>query len=344
MRKRIWILTVAAAVRAQDWSALEAVAREELRATQAPGAAVGVVKGERVVLLKGFGAASLETGGEVTPEMLFRLGSTTKMFTAAAVVTLAEEGKLHMDRPIGEYVARLHPKLSRVTAHQLLTHTAGITDEAPWYGPHDDTALASGIRAWDDGKFFSEPGKVYAYSNPGYWAAGFLVEQVSGKPFADFVRERLLEPLGMTSSTFRPTMAMTYPLAQGHEGGKVVRPAADNASGWPAGSLFSSTRDLAQFCIAFLNGGRGPLTPSVIAQLSTGYVEVPKSSDRYGYGLRVGTHRGLRLVWHNGNRRGYGSSIRMAPEQRVAVILLVNRSGGNLPKTSDLALELATGH
>jgi CubicO group peptidase (beta-lactamase class C family) len=268
--------------------------------------------------------------------MLFRLGSTTKMFTAATLLTLADEGKLRLDRPIGEYIAGLHPRLARVTAHQLLTHTAGIADEAPMYGPQDETALEVGIRAWQSDKFFTEPGKVYSYSNPGYWVAGLLAEKLAGKPFADAVAERILEPLGMRTSTFRPTLAMTWPLAQGHEGGKVVRPAANNASGWPAGSLFSSAHDLSLWCIALLSGPRG-------TALVRNTVEVPGGDVRYGYGLRMRQHRGVRLWEHNGNRRGYGSSIRMAPDHQVAVIVLVNTSGGNLPRTSEKALELLAG-
>ncbi len=340
IRRAILFLCVTLAAPAQDWSSLEAVAREELRATQTPGGAVAVVQGEQVVFARGFGVASVETGAEVTPDMLFRLGSTTKMFTAAALALLAGEGKLRLDRPIGQYVQGLPPKLARVTAHQLLTHSAGLSDEAPMYGSQDDSALAAGIRAWKDDKFFTDPGEVYSYSNPGYWVAGFLVEQLGGRPFADVMAERILQPLGMKTSTFRPTMAMTYPLAQGHEAGKVARPAANNASGWPAGSLFSSSRDLAQWCIALLHDGRGVLPPSVIARMTTGHVEVPGSDRRYGYGLRVGEHRGVRLWDHNGSRLGYGSSIRLAPDQKVAVIVLVNKTGGTLPRTSEKALEL----
>jgi CubicO group peptidase (beta-lactamase class C family) len=327
------LLLWCAAQAAQDWTTLESVVREELRATGTPGAALAVVKGEQVVFARGFGVASVETGAAVTPEMLFRLGSTTKMFTAATLLTLAEEGRLRMDRPIGGYISGLHPRLARVTAHQLLTHTAGLADEAPMYGPQDETALEAGIQVWKDDKFFTEPGKVYSYSNPGYWVAGLLAEKLAGRPFADVVAERILEPLGMKTSTFRPTLAMTYPLAQGHEKGAVVRPAANNASGWPAGSLFSSARDLSLWCANLLNGPRGP-------GLVRNTVEVPGGDVRYGYGLRVREHRGIRLWEHNGNRRGYGSSIRLAPDHKVAVVVLVNTTGGNLPRTSEKALEL----
>lgn len=201
------------------------------------------------------------------------------------------------------------------------------------YGPQDETALEIGIRAWQQDRFFTEPGKVYSYSNPGYWVAGLLAERLAGKPFADVVAEWILEPLGMKTSTFRPTLAMTYPLAQGHEKGTVVRPSANNASGWPAGSLFSSARELSLWCTDLLRGPRG-------GALVRNTVEVPGSDVRYGYGLRVRQHRGVRLWEHDGNRRGYGSSIRLAPDHQIAVIVLVNTTGGRLPRTSEKALEL----
>jgi CubicO group peptidase (beta-lactamase class C family) len=299
-----------------------------------------------VLFAKGFGVASVETQAPVTPEMLFRLGSTTKMFVGAALAGLAEEGKLRLDRPIGEYVQGLHPSISRLTAHQLMTHTAGLADETAWYGSHDDAALGEGIRAWTEKRFFTEPGRTYRYSNPGYWLAGYLVEVLSGRPFADAMAERLFRPLGMTSTTFRPTVAMTHPLAVGHEAAEgkesaVVRPMADNAATWPAGSMFSSVRDLSRFVLAFLNGGGPGLFPAVIARLSTPHVGVPGESARhYGYGLNVRERRGIRLLEHNGNRLGYGSSIRMAPDHRIGVIVAANRTGVSLPKSTEKAMEL----
>ncbi len=340
MPRLTWLVLLAAGpALAQDFTVLEKVAREELEATRTAGAAVAIVRGDQVVFSKGLGAASVETGAPVTPDMLFRLGSTTKMFTAAAVVSLAEDGKLKLDAPVGEYLPGLAPRVARLTAHQLLTHTAGLWDEAVMFGPHDEQALGTGIRTWTDGRLFTEPGRIYSYSNPGYWVAGFLAEQAAGKPYADVVRERLFEPLGMKRSTFRPTMAMTWPLAQGHDAGRaVIRPAADNASGWPAGSMFSSVEDLSRWVMAFLN--RRVLPASLYDKMATGHVAVPGSDRRYGYGLGLETRRGVRLVEHGGSRAGYGSWIGMAPEHKVGVIVLINKSGGTLPRTVQKALEL----
>jgi len=334
---------------APDFSALEKVALDELKQTNTPGAAVAIVSGDRVIFAKGFGTSNIETGAPVLPEMLFRIGSTTKMFTAAALLTLVEEGKLKLDEPVGKYVKGLHPKVAQVTAHQLLTHTAGIKDDAVMLGLHDDQALGENVRSWKEDFCFTEPGKIFSYSNPGYWLAGFVLEEVTGKPYADQMAERLFKPLGMKSTTLRPTMAMTFPLSQGHEATgqaqpTVVRPMADNVGNWPAGSIFTNVYDLAQFTIALMNEGKGDgkqvLPPSLVTKLSTPYANVPGSESKYAYGLMIDRQRGVRLVQHNGSRSGYGSIIRMAPEHRFAVIALTNRTGVSLGQTANKAMEL----
>jgi CubicO group peptidase (beta-lactamase class C family) len=332
-----------------DFGELEKVALAELAETNTPGAAVGVVSGDRLVFAKGFGVSNVETGAPVTPDMLFRLGSTTKMFTAAAVATLAEESKLKLDEPIGKYAKGLSPKIAGLTAHQLLSHTAGLKDDAQMYGRHDDEALGDTARALKDDFLFAAPGRIYSYSNPGYWLSGYLIEAVDGQPYADVLDERIFKPLGMQRTTLRPTMAMTWPLAQGHdvsgrEKPKVIRPMADNVGNWPAGSIFSSVNDLSRFVIAFMNGGqiegKQVLSPPLIKQLSSPQADQPGSEWKYGYGLAIGKNRGVRMVEHSGGRSGYGSLIRMAPDHRFAVIILVNRSGGSLNKTAEKAMEL----
>jgi CubicO group peptidase (beta-lactamase class C family) len=332
-----------------DFGKLERVILAELSETNTPGAAVGIVSGDRVIFARGFGVADVETGAPVTPDMLFRLGSTTKMFTAAALVKLVEDGKLRLDEPISRYAKGLSPAIGRLTSAQLLSHTAGLKDDAVMFGKHDDAELGETVRALKDDFLFAPPGRILSYSNPGYWLAGYVIEEVSGRAYADQMSESLFKPLGMQRTTLRPTMAMTFPLSQGHERSgkekpKVIRPFADNTGNWPAGSMFSSVNDLARFVIAFLNNGKlegkQVLSPSLIAELSKPHAEVPGSDGKYGFGLSVGTVRGVHLVQHGGSRSGFGSLIRMAPEQRFAVIILINRTGGSLNKTADKAMEL----
>jgi CubicO group peptidase (beta-lactamase class C family) len=328
---------------------LEKIALEELQETGTPGSAVAVVSGERVVFAKGFGESNINAHTPVKPEMLFRLGAPTKVFTAASLVMLAEEGKIRLDEPIGKYVKGLSPKLAQVTAHQLLTHTAGLKDESPTYGRHDETALADTVRSWKDDYCVSRPGQKFSHSNPGYWLAGFVIEQLTGKPFADQLKERLFDPLGMSNTTFRPTMAITFPFSEGHDAYgnaslKVVRPIADDAASWPSGSMFSSVLDLSRFAIAFMNGGkidgRQILEPSLIAKISTPYIDIPGTSRKYGYGLIISDYRGVHVLRHGGTRLGYGSLLLMALEHRFAVISLANRSGVVLTKTAEKAFEM----
>lgn len=346
------ILTAALSAASQtgDFKKLETVANAELAETNTPGAAVAIVRDERVVFARGFGAANVETGEPVTTEMLFRIGSMTKTFTALALLSLAEEGKLRLEEPVGNYVKGLNPKLAQITLHQLLTHTSGVRDEGRPYGAHDETALLNAVRGWKEDLFFTEPGRIFSYSNLNYALVGAAIEEAGGKPFADAMSERVFKPLGMSRSAFRPTEAMTYPLAQGHNARGnakpvVVRPYTDNVPNWAAGFMFASANDLARFAVAFLNegklDGKQPIAAKNIFKASRGAVEIPGlDGAKYGYGLRIGEIRGVRVLSHGGAIPGFGAQIIMSPAHRVAVIILANKSGARLDKTVETALEM----
>jgi CubicO group peptidase (beta-lactamase class C family) len=340
--RTLLLLFAAALLPAQDFAPLEQTAREEIARLNIPGAAVAIVRNGEVIFSKSFGVANVETGEPVRPAMLFRLGSTTKQLTAAAVVGLAVEGKLDLNAPLSKYITSLPPRLGTITANQLLSHTAGIRDEAPMFGSHDDNALGLGIRRWTDEWLFAPPGAIFSYSNPGYWMAGYLLEVLTGKPYADAMEERVFRPLGMSHTTLRPTVAMTYPLAQGHEiaGGKpaIIRPAADNAGSWPAGSIFSNVDDLARWVTTVLE--RKGIDPRVIDLMVTPHARYPGTDESYGYGISLLTVRGVRLWDHSGSRAGYGSQIRMAPDQKVGIIVQTNRTGANLPATVLKAMDI----
>ncbi len=339
-----------------DFAALDGVALAELKERGTPGAAMAVIKDGQMIYAKGYGVASIETGDPVTPEMLFRLGSTTKMLTAAALVTLVERGKIKLDEPLGNKINGLHPSLARITAHQLLSQSAGIRDFAATVVSNDDAALGQQVRAWRADVFFTEPGRIYSYASPGYWFAGFLAEELGGKPYADVMDELLFKPLGMRSTTLRPAVAMTYPLAMGHRvvgqgqgqgqgKAEVIRPAFNNVAMWPGGSVYSNVSELARFVIAMMDGGRlggkHVLSPLVVEKLPAPHVALPGAPDvHYGYGLLSYRERGVRVVSHGGASTGYGSTIQFVPEQRFAVIVLTNSSGETLPQTRDKAMEL----
>ncbi|HEY7700359.1 MAG TPA: serine hydrolase domain-containing protein, partial [Vicinamibacteria bacterium] len=241
-----------------DLPAIERALEAELRETHTPGAELVVVRGDEVLLSKGFGTANAETGERMTPEHLFRLGSTTKLFTALLLSTLVEQGRIDLDRSVGSTVKGLPDFVAKLSAHQLLSHTAGIKDEPADYGLHDESALAAFPRGWGEDYRLLAPGRAFSYSNPGFALAGLVAQETLGKPYADAMKELLLTPLGMERATFRPTEAMTRPLSQGHKispdgQAAVVRPYSDDSRQWPNGFLMASASEMGRFVRAFLN-------------------------------------------------------------------------------------------
>src|SRR5215207_7665799 len=240
-----------------DFSELDKLVPAELKEKNTPGAVITIVSGDQVVYQKAFGVANVETNAAMQPEMLFRLGSTTKMFTAAALLSLTERDKIKINEPIGNRVKGLSTRIAQVTPHYLLSNSAGVRDFAAPVISNDDAALGNMVRSWKDDIFFADQGVIYSYSSAGFWLSGFVVEELQGKPYADAMVEILFKPLGMERTTLRPFMAITYPFATGHaiEAGKpaVLRPLFNNVAMWPAGSIWSNSKDLSRWVIALLN-------------------------------------------------------------------------------------------
>jgi CubicO group peptidase (beta-lactamase class C family) len=346
------LLPAASIAKPPDFTELEKLVPEELKERNTPGAVIAIVSGDRVVYQRAFGLANIETGAPMQPEMLFRLGSTTKMFTAAALVALAEQNKINMNEPIGNRVKGLNPKIGALTPHQLLSNSAGIRDFAAPSISNDDPALGNMVRSWKDEIFFAGQGEIYSYSSAGFWLSGFVVEELQGKPYGDAMAELLFKPIGMERTTLRPLMAMTYPLASPHQSveGKptIVRPFFNNVAMWPAGSIFSNANDLSRWVIALLNEGRldgkQVLSPALIGQMFGHHIPVPGEKDSYyAYGLTVFKFKDVEFVGHGGFSRGYGSMIQMVPSRKFAVIVLTNRSGETMRKSLNKATEIALG-
>ncbi|MEO8025690.1 MAG: serine hydrolase domain-containing protein [Bryobacteraceae bacterium] len=339
---------------AVDRQTLEHLCTEELTRTAIPGIAVAVIEGGGVAFAKGFGVASIEAVAPVTADHLFRIGSTTKAFVATAVLRLAEQRKLNLDDPVGKYIHGLPPGIARATIEQALTHRAGLIEWGESFGPHDDEALARTIAAWTPETQFTNAGEIVSYTNLSYLLAGRVIEVVAAKPFADAMEELVFKPLGMERTTFRPTLAMTYPLAQGHvarEGNTVIvgRPAADHAGYWPGGSIFTSANEFVRFAVALLNKGvvRGKqsISADVIAKLTTRREPYPSATgtEYYGYGLATSLSSQTPILAHGGFRNGYTSEMLLAPERGIGVIVLGNRSGGDVGTLARRLFESALG-
>jgi CubicO group peptidase (beta-lactamase class C family) len=330
-----------------DLSELERIAAEEMRETHTPGAAMVVISGDRPVVVKGFGVANIETGAPVTADTLFRIDVLSKFVGAIILVSLAEEGKLDLKAPIGKYVSGLTPKLARVSAHDLLTQTAGIKeDHVEWA----ETASADSIaRSWTANNFFADPGTIYSYSNPGYIPVRVLIEAVAHKTFPELVSERLFSPLGMANSTANPWIAVTRPFTQSHRSSgqdepKLIRPFSAMSVGWPGSLMFSNATDVARFLIAFLNGGKSEgreiLSAGAMSKLSTPYVAYPPAAgEQEGYGIHFSKYGNHQILGTNTSWAGITGYMRMAPDSKFALLILAN-GGRALRKTSEKAMQM----
>ena len=325
-----------------DFQAVESRIEAEMQRHQVPGLALAAVREGEVVYARGFGVSSVETGQPVTPDTLFRIGSITKALTATAVMRLVEAGKLDLDRPVKEYLPGLHfsddQVSGQITLRRLLSHSAGLpTDHSP-YGPRHQGALADYVRVQVPGyRFIAPPGKLYAYSNPGPRIAGYVAEVVAGRPYTELMQELVFDPLSMTRTTFDPTVAMTYPLAQSHalEEGKlrVEHRYADDAGGYPSGFAISTVLDLAQFARMQMAGGRldghQVLLAESVAEMQTAQVErLTTAAGGYGLGLALDRYRSQWRATHNGSISAFGSRMAFIPAAGSAVIVLANRAGG----------------
>jgi CubicO group peptidase (beta-lactamase class C family) len=319
---------------------------------------VAVVANGVLAYAKGYGVANVETGQPMQADMLLRVGSIAKMTTGAMLAELAVRGQLELQAPISRYVPTLAGRrVGSVTTHQLMTHNAGWLDNAIAYGRRGESALGEVMREVSDSLFFTDPERTYSYSNPGISMAGYVGEAAAGRRYATLMDSLIMRPFGMARSTFNPMLAMTHPLALGHDlvpgsRARLVRPMTDNSAQWPAGFLFTSAPEMARFTIALMNAGqlegRTVLSADAVRRVTTGYVlqptgGLPDDSSYYGYGLSIGRRQGERSWTHGGSINGYSANVVMLPDRRAAVIVFANAGGVSFDALERQALALAAG-
>jgi CubicO group peptidase (beta-lactamase class C family) len=317
-----------------------------------PGLALALVDGDRVVWQQGFGSTDSDGGTPVTVDTMFSVQSMSKTFTATAVMRAVQSGLLDLDVPITTYLpdftvhSAFEPQPERkITLRMLLSHTAGFTHDAPLGntyepGPGDfDAHVRSISETW----LRFPVGTGYAYSNLGIDLAGYILEQVSNKPFPVVVRDSLLAPLGMDHSTFdRAQVHASADRAVGHTG-DLVRPRVDCPM-MAAGGLWTSVTDLAKY-LEFQLGegtvdGRTVLDSALMQEMRT--VPAPDAGAPAGYALGVVRTRWragqyLDLFNHMGGGDGFLSDLWWLPQLQLGIAVLTNSD------THDLQGALAVG-
>jgi CubicO group peptidase (beta-lactamase class C family) len=307
-----------------------------LEATQgeSPGVAILVARDGAIVFKRGYGYANLEHGISITPETKFRIGSVTKQFTAAAILRLQEQGKLSVTDKLSKFIPDF-PRADEVTLHHLLTHTSGIHS----YTSKADFTQTATVGATPDellkvikaDPFDFSPGEKWLYNNSGYFLLGILIEKVSGRSYADFLREEFFTPLGMTNTGVHTASAILKHEATGYayEGGELKKALNwDMSRAGAAGALYSTVEDLFRWNEGLFNGRvlreaslQAAFTPVVTQQDGEA---AGKKATGYGYGWSIEEIRGLRVLSHGGGLHGFSSYLMRWPEQRFTVAVLAN--------------------
>ncbi len=319
---------------------------EWLQKRNSPGAAVAVVD-DKALLWRGvYGHTSRAQEKPVTPRTLFSIQSMSKSFTALGVLMAVQDGLLDLDAPVTEYLPDFrvwsryedHPE-QKMTLRHLLSHRAGFTHEAPVGSNYDSrpATFHEHILSISDTWLRYPVGYQYSYSNLGIDLAGFILEKKSGKPFADYIRDKILLPLGMNDSTLDiAAILKAEDRAQGHTG-----PTDVVAGGIPveipmvpAGGVYTSVLDMARYLTFHINegrvDGRSLLRADLMRAMHT--VAFPEAHEKFGYGLGIAVdHYGPEVTYsHGGGGYGFGSTMIMFPGLKLGIVYMSNSESGSI--------------
>ena len=333
---------------AQAFQGLDALIEKALADQKIPGATVGVVVGDEVVLLKGYGLADRDAKRPMTPDSLMPIASVTKQFTVGALGTLVRQGKLDWDRPVRDYMPdfRVNDDVAtlRATPRDLVTHRIGLPrHDALWFGSTlTREQLYERLRYLP---FSRDIRTRYQYNNLMYMTAGLLGGRIAGTSWEQLVRSALFEPLGMKRSNFSikeltsdPDHALGYQL---DEKRALIRDPFESAETMgPTGSINSSAREMTSYLRMMLAGGtfggKRVLQASDVAAMMQPNTPIGPSAfpefgfGSYGMGLSVGAYRGIEFASHGGNMPGAAAVVTMVPREKIGIVVLTNRSGARL--------------
>ncbi|HTZ57255.1 MAG TPA: serine hydrolase domain-containing protein [Acidobacteriaceae bacterium] len=313
----------------EDKSKIDVAVNQVLASTKVPSASLAVVKDGHIAYLQAYGEARITPPMEATPQMQYPIGSISKQFTAAAILFLAQEGKLKLDDPVSKYLPEL-TRANEVTIRMLLSHTSGYQD----YWPEDyvmtsmmvPTTAQHILDVWAKRPLDFDPGTQWQYSNTNYVIAGSIVEKVSGTPLIDMLKKRIFVPLGMDNvyDTDASKLPATDPTGYERHALGPQRPSPLEGAGWmfAAGELAMPAHDLALWDISMLD--RSLLSPASYTQMLTPVLLKNGTNTNYGLGVFVRQRDGRNIIEHSGEVSGFVSENLLFPDQHAAIIVLTN--------------------
>ncbi len=319
MKKLILLLFLAFTAHAQVTDRVDSLIQAEMQKAGIPGVALAVIKDGKVVKKSGYGLANVETRTPVSSASVFKIASVSKPMIAMGIMTLAEEGKLQLDDPVSKYLPATPATWKPITIRHFLSHTSGVVRESPGFDGYLIQPDTNVIKAAYNEPLRFTPGEKYEYCNVGYYSLAEIIRAVSGKPWNEFLAERIFWPLGMTATRTTsftdlvPHRVNAYSL----QGGKL-----ENTFPFltlrPSGAFLSSLDDLIRWNEALTR--QQLLRPESYKAMWTPFRLNNGTDSEYGLGWSIGRSK----VRHGGSLNGFKSEFVYYRDVALTVILLTN--------------------
>jgi CubicO group peptidase (beta-lactamase class C family)/D-alanyl-D-alanine dipeptidase len=321
--------------------ALTPLIGHELKEKGIPSIAVALVDDQRIIWAQGFGLADPASKVSATADTVYRVGSVSKLFTDIGVMQLVEQGKLNLDAPVTDYVPDFHPQnpfAKPITLRELMSHRSGLVREPPvgHYFDSHPPRLADVVHSLNDTTLIYPPGTHTKYSNAGITVVGYILQQRAGQPFAPYLKAAVLEPMGLSSSGFEPTPDLTRNLAKASiwtYDGRLFPAPTFQIGIFPAGSLYTTVKDLGKFESVLFASGRGPggqvLTQSTLQEMWTPQFASAGQPTEFGLGFALGEVNGHRRVGHDGAIYGFATSLDALPDEKLGAVAVATLDSSN---------------
>lgn len=306
---------------------------------------IAIVDGQETLFAAGFGQA--RDNVEADAGTIYRVGSVSKLFTDLAVMQLVEQGTLDLDGPVTAYLPDFAPAGPAPTLRQLMSHQSGIVREPPvghYFDPSEPT-LAATVASLNGTPRIYPPETRTKYSNAAIATVGYVLEVTQDRPFAEYVRDAVLEPQGMTRSSFAPTEATQRDLADAvmwsYDGREFKAPTFELGMA-PAGSMYAPVTDLALFMSSVFAA-----SPSLgISPETLGEMLSPQFGQRFGIGFSLGSFDGHSYAGHGGAIYGFATQLGMLPDEQLGVVAVATTDVANniVGRVTDYALRLMLAH
>ena len=321
----VLLLALVVAVQADN---VDDYVKVQMERQHLPGLSLVVIKNQKIVKSAGYGLANVELNVAATPETVYKIGSVSKQFIAAGIMLLVQDGKISLDDNISKFLEGTPEAWKPITVRHLLTHTSGIVREAPGFDPLKIPADADVIKTAYSLPLRFTPGEKYEYCNVGYFTLAEIINKVSGKPWGDFLHERVFAPLGMNATRTTNMTELVTNRANGYvwRNGKLQN-ASILFAVRPSGAFLSTVVDLAKWDAA-LNAGK-LLQQSTLDQMWTPVKLNNGKTHPYGFGWELEPVVGHKQVNHGGSLPGFRAQLARFVDDKVTVVVLTNGDNAN---------------